>query len=199
MIILLNILAGIILLISAAVLITVFSIKFDANHIAYESSWHWRLYKFLSFSGDKWNQSNKPFTICEYYWSFILRIVVLPLTLPILLLGSVFKKMRGPRELRGFTIIFWLYLFVSFTIGMSIYIEEDGLLYVELWRVILVGTGILTAITCFIAIVVFSIIGTLEMIRNRDRKYSKPKTRSIVYLKFKSWKDKNCPMIHWIN
>lgn len=197
----LTIIAVVALLLSIATLIAVFGIKFDANHVGYKNSWHYKMYEFLSFSGMHYKAVRTPLTICTYYWNVIMKIWIFPLTLPILLFGLIVPKYKDADNLKLLTTTFWSYNILSIMWGWIFY-SESGVEFTTPWYLVwLVGLGIFTAFLLFWILIVAT-CNAIKEYRNKKQnarlnyKYS-DKGKSILLLRIKSWKDKNCPMIHW--
>lgn len=142
-----------------------------------------------------------PRTICQYYWKFVWNLILLPLTIPILLIGTVFKTIRGD-ALRAKTVLFWAYNIVSFISGFLFYNEDPEIPYNQSFFITwLVGFGIWTAIMLTIILIVLIALKISD--RNQDKRRARLQGRlpmnktSIIVLQFKAWKEKNCPLINW--
>lgn len=181
----------ILLLLSAATLITVFSIKVSDDHKASKNSWHYNLYEFISFSGTGWDKVSTPITVCQYFWLMIIKLFLLPLTMPVLLMGVIWKKLRTPSLFVLAVIVFWLVQAFIILAGTAATNSFDG--GFSFLKVYFAGTIILM-LTSFAVTLLWIIINYIEDKRENS---IKKKRKFLLVSMFKAWKEKNCPYINW--
>jgi len=184
-----------------AALILNFSIKFDENHNASFDSWHFKLYALLRFENKYY--TNKPKTICLYFWNFLFYILIIPVTLPMIIIGFVAPKIRfedgsNKGAIIAGGIFSWIAILLSFVAGIGILGYEDLKEFTPLQIFLSIITGI-AAISSVLTIVGLSIYGITEYDSYiKIKNYNRPsKPDSMLKLRYKAWKNKNCPMINW--
>jgi len=188
---------GLIALLMLSLLAVTFIIKFDKEHNASYNSWHYKLYCYLTFDDKAY-----PGNICLYYWKYVLHILLLIFTCPIIIYGIFWPKQRKPRNLWWTTIIFWVELFFIMIIGGTL-IQDFNLYIFNIYilDIFLIGTIFWIGMLLAAGLILFSIWGISELIKHYKSKrlttLYKEKETSLIILRFKSWKDKNCPIINW--
>lgn len=191
------IIGGFMLALIITLLVLMFTIKFDETHTANRESWHLKLFNILRFSDDY----DRPKTICQYFWLYIQYIISLPFTLPIVLFGAIFYKLRDAvMSVYLLSMLFWGVILFSFAIGGIIFDKGDAGWSLSPWLATLIGFGI-TALILVTLIGIILFIGWLQDILH-DYKYrnydiTKAQQKSMLTSRFKAWKEKNCPVINW--
>lgn len=192
------IIGGVFLTLIIGLLILMFTIKFDDEHGAKIDSWHLKLYKILS-----WNYLtyDRPKTICMYYWSYILYIVTIPYTLVTVLIGLLCgKSFKNDAPIFGFSLFVNLLLLLSHVISRLVF-ESDGVWSIHWLWAWLIGLAIMAVVVGLtIGIIYIAEVIDNKRIEHNFKKYgymSKPKKTSIIKLRLKAWKEKNCPIINW--
>lgn len=158
-------------------------IKIDNSHTVSETSWHVRLFKILTTfdNGSEW----LPKTICSYFWKYVIAIMTMPLILPSIIINLFLKSKMG-RAL-GILISVVGYVLIAGSIGIGINAFEIK----SLWLAFLVG--LLT-----IAVIAALTTGLAYLLEYIFKKSSKNINRKpLIVSRFKSWKEKNCPIIKY--
>ena len=183
------IIGSILLTIMVTLFIFVLSIKFDPDHNALTSSFHYKLFNILRCAND---EDVPPKTICIYYWKYVQYIISLPLTM-FLIIINLFIKLKnrvGTNILYPLSILTWLPIALIMAFGKVWYLEEN----VSILKIVIAGIT---------SLILLGLLGTLlyfiiESVRKiSTRKRYKPKTNPMLKLRFKAWKEKNCPIINW--
>ena len=187
------IIGGSLLLIMIALFVFMLTIKFDKDHNASKDSFHYKVFNTLRFGDD---YEVLPPTICLYYWQYVKYIVLIPLTLPIVLIGSVFKKLKDTTNLSGFTAAFWVTIILGCGWGNLIFINNVDEPSVSVFMACILGLLILITAFALILLIIYGIVCLVEYIKSK-RTTPVAKEESLVKKRFKAWKDKNCPMINW--
>jgi amino acid transporter len=184
------IIGGMLLIIMIVLFIFMLSIKFDQEHNASKDSVHYKLFNILRFGG---KHDHRPKTICAYYWKYVQYIVSIPLTLPLVLFGVFFKKKRDTNLL--YTVSFIILVFTTFgsMIGHATFIDGIENPIMPIWLACLTGTGILIFLLAMAAGIM---VGT-SIYLERRKPIFKEKKDSMIKVRIKAWKEKNCPMINW--
>lgn len=199
------IIGGVLVALIAVLLISMFSIKFDETHTSSTESWHVKLYRALSWKYPDLDYENEwaglPKTICNYFWSYLLYIVSIPLTIIPVVIGVFIKRsFKEGTPIYGLSLIINFIFLISFGIGFAIFDQGDTWIihWAYAW---LVGFGIaLVIVAIFIGIIHLADYIDQKKRERNFRKYGyegKPKKKSMIKMRFKAWKEKNCPIINW--
>ena len=98
--------------------------------------------------------------------------------------------------------IFWIMLFFIIIIGVSLIQDHNFYIFnIYILDIFLIGTIFLIGMLLAAGLILFSIWGISKLIEQYKSKrlttLYKEKETSLIILRFKSWKDKNCPIINW--
>lgn len=187
------------------------SIKFDKDHFASRKSWHYKLYCFLRSRGTGIWISNTPKSVCSYFWTYFIAILLIPIQLPSLVLGLFKMKFNNydDQEQFGVSILGWLYLFVLYLVGYNIVFDTDNdwvpftdtflnELYAFSAGFVIVNGGILIfVLLVLLSIKLFDKTKKYRRKCRRNRGLSPVRRESIISSRLKAWKDKSCPVIRW--
>ena len=176
------ILGSIFLLSILSIFIVTINIKIDEHHIVNSDSWHGRLYRFIS------NDSDLPNTVCSYFWKYVIYLLILPINIITTLFNkyiSKYKSLYAP--LITLDILFWLIVLLSYAIGDSIF---DSNIFVKI-----VGGFLFIGVTTAIVIsIMLSVIFINKKFKHKSVSNNK---ESLLKKRYKSFKEKHCPIIKW--
>lgn len=188
------IIGSILALIIVSLLIFMFTIKFDEQHNATSNALHAKIYNFLSATGEL------PNNICGYFWNYLLVILTLPFTFPIIIWDKIKPlKLSDNGATIALSYIFWMIVIFG---SSAIYGLVTGLITILKALVFL-------AITIGVVIVVVAIVIGIAWLCDLyvESKYYKPKEpkikpkkqskESLLLKRLKDWKNRNCSIINW--
>lgn len=138
-----------------------------------------------------------PNNLCSYFWKVVFALLILPITcIPLKL---------WPRENNYDPLICYFCLGCLFYVIMGMaglggwaFVLKTGLPQPFLffpWLVSLVLTGIAFGIIFLVAIIAGLLCQIKDVLSNKEE--PKEKELSLILLKIKAWKEKNCPIINW--
>jgi hypothetical protein len=195
----------ILVLIIGILLATSFSIKFK-DGVADKNAWYAKLFMFSWQIGHEYYL---PKNICSYFWKNLLGILLLPITLPYLIISTIIPDLKGDEWGEGDHItkgIFtWLLIALTYIIGLKISFEFD--IQLINWYDLFIPAGLGLGFFICVALVVVGIVALYHLIVDLVEKLSKeddetltpykPKSESILVTRFKNWKEKSCTTIKW--
>lgn len=182
-------------IIIATTFIVSLSIKFDKDHNANVNSWHYRLFCFISGT-DRYTYITKPpRTVCSYFWQYVTFMLMLPLSLPYLIIVSIWpdSKEDGRTPLPILLgMLTYIAGFFVWMVGMGT-LESFALFTDPNWFQLTILPLITGAI--IITTVVSALAGFIYLIFNISE--SQALNDSMITKRVKAWKSKSCPVINW--